>query len=107
MTQASLLDWTPPLAAPRAPEGVKLAAKAASGSDLAILRWFAANPGRVATKAELAREVSADLGRDLDPDTTRRRRDELQRQGLLAFETLPGGKSQFRVLAVREGEGAP
>lgn len=93
----------PSQAAPGAPAGIKRAAEAARGSDREILRWFKANVGREASKAELAREVSSALGKELDPDTTRRRRDELQRQGLIDFEPVAGKPSVFRVLAVREG----
>lgn len=95
----------PPVANPRAPDGVKRAARAGGRVDAEILRWCAANVGKVATEVELWHAVSQ--VKPVAPDTTRRRRDALEAQGYI--ETVDEGPGRFRVVRARAGglHGAP
>lgn len=88
-----------PVAAPRAPPGVKRAARAGSRVDAEILRWCADNVGKVATEVELWHAVSQ--VKPVAPDTTRRRRDALEAQGFI--ETVDEGLGKFRVIRAAAG----
>lgn len=83
-----------PVAAPRAPDGVKRAARAGGRVDAEILRWCRLNVGKVATEVELWHAVSQ--VKPVAPDTTRRRRDALEAQGYI--ETTDEGPGRFRVV---------
>ena len=85
-----------PTTSPRAPEGVKRAARAGGRVDEAILDWCYANAGRVATEVELWHAVSQ--VKPVAPDTTRRRRDALEAQGYI--ETTDEGLGRFKVVMV-------
>ena len=94
--QPSLFDAARPVASPRAPEGVKRAARAGGRVDEAILDWCYANAGRVATEVELWHAISQE--RPIAPDTARRRRDALEAQGFI--ETTDEGLGRFKVVMV-------
>ena len=82
-----------PTASPRAPDGVKRAARAGGRVDSAIIDWCRRHVGQVATEVDLweaVRPVCPCL-----PDTTRRRRDALEAQGYI--ETVDEGPGRFKV----------
>lgn len=89
-----------PVANPRAPAGVKRAARAGGRVDEEILRWSRLNVGKVATEVELWHAVSQ--VNPVAPDTTRRRRDALEAQGYI--ETTDEGPGRFRVVRATAGE---
>ena len=88
-----------PVVAPRAPVGVQRAGRAGGRVDREILRWCAANVGKVATEVELWHAVSQ--VKPVAPDTTRRRRDALEAQGYI--ETADEGLGKFRVVRAAAG----
>ena len=94
--QPSLFDAARPVASPRAPEGVKRAARAGGRVDSAILDWCRRHVGQVATEVELWHAVSQ--VKPVAPDTTRRRRDALEAQGFI--ETTDEGLGRFKVVMV-------
>ena len=98
-----LFSPQPPVAAPRAPDGVKRAARAGGRVDAAILDWCRRHVGQVATEVELWHAVSQ--VKPVAPDTTRRRRDALEAQGYI--ETVDEGPGKFRVIRATAGAAIP
>jgi hypothetical protein len=80
--QLGLLSWTRPEPAPRAPEGVKRAAKAGSGVDADILAVAATLIGCETPLPTVHGLVKARGAMCLE-DTVRRRLNALERMGLL------------------------
>jgi hypothetical protein len=85
VTQLPLDAWTPPVAAPRAPAGVKRAAKAGSGNDAAILRCAPRWLNREVPLPEARLDVMAEKGGPVLEDTVRRRLRELRDMGYLTL----------------------
>ena len=81
--QLGLLSWQPPVAAPKAADGVKRAARAGSRVDAAVLAVCAENVGREMREREFW--ACVDARAKCEPDTARRRRDALRDEGLLAY----------------------
>jgi hypothetical protein len=84
-TTLSLLDWQPPVAAPRAPAGVKRAAKAGNGNDAAILRCAPRWLNREVPIPEARLDVMAEKGGPVLEDTVRRRLHALRDAGHLTL----------------------
>jgi hypothetical protein len=104
--QASLLAWSPPQAAPKAPDGVKRAAKAGTRVDAAVLRWARANVGVDRPKEALRAYVEAEVGK-LEPDTSRRRLRELKNMGLVGVEKAGLGCIRIAWVRREDREGEP
>jgi hypothetical protein len=81
----SLLDWTPPVAAPRAPAGAKRAAKAGNGNDAAILRCAPRWLNREVPLPEARADVETTKGGKVLEDTVRRRLHALRDAGYLTL----------------------
>ncbi len=94
----SLFDWRPPVAAPRAPEGVKRAARAGAKADPAILTVARRHVGEEISKATFWAEANAIWV--METDTPRRRLAALADQGIVVLGE-PTKLGHVLVLAVR------
>ena len=97
MTQASLLDWHPPVAAPRASEQDKQAARVGGRIDEAIIRWCRLNEGTEFRLYEFTADIVALV--ECAPDSPRRRLQALVKAGYVRAECVDRSRSLWRVNA--------
>jgi hypothetical protein len=101
MTQLSLTPWTPLVAAPRAPEQARQAARVGRGIDEVVIAaarvylGLGSVPLRDITGSVQAR--LAVLGRTCAPDSPRRRLSALVRAGFIDARCIDRSRSLWRI----------
>jgi hypothetical protein len=95
MTQASLLDWQRPIAAPSASEQDKQAARVGGRIDQAIIRWCRLNAGRELPLSEFTADIVSLV--ECAPDSPRRRLQALVQAGYVRAECVDRSRSMWRV----------
>ena len=95
--QPSLFSAVRPVAAPRAPEQARQAARVGGRIDLAVLDWCR----RYAPGSFLLSDFTADIVAQVAcaPDSPRRRLVELVKQGYVQAECIDRSSSRWRVRA--------
>ena len=103
--QPSLFSVVRPVAAPRAPEQARQAARVGGRIDVAILEWCR----RYAPGSFLLGDFTADIVAQVAcaPDSPRRRLVELVKQGHVQAECIDRSSSRWRVAAAGGLNGAP